>query len=337
MTAALQRDLPGVRVADVKIVSRDDGTNRRARLRIAYATGTGPEVVFLKGEGAYRESHARNGNMFNEPELFARRVALPVDHPHPYHVVIDRPALDYVIVMEDVTRRGADPRDATRPLTVAQVEDGLRRLAALHSAYWDLSMTHPGLEWLQTWQATPGWQESLRPGIPIGSDRAADVLPPAVLARPSDALLDLCMRSITSFGTGPLTLLHADPHIGNTYLLPGDRVGFLDWQVCRRGSWGQDLAYFLVSALTVTDRRDSEKRLLDSYRDALTLSRADKPSAGEVSLRYAAAHPYGLAVWLATHQSDRSQRPDICRALIERYAAAFIDNESVTALDRLDC
>lgn len=334
MTAALQRDLPGVEVAAVEVVSRDDGTNRRARLGLSYAAGAGPEVVFVKGEGSFRESHARNGNMFNEPELFARRVRLPVDHPHAYHVAIDRPALDYVIVMEDLTRRGADPRDATRPMSVAQVEDGVRQLAALHSLYWDRVDLSPDLQWLQPWQATPGWRESLAPGVPIGMERAADVLPRDVLATGSEKLLDLCMRSIGTFGAGRTTLLHADPHIGNTYVLPDDRIGFLDWQVCRRGSWAQDLAYFLVSALTVADRRNSEERLLDAYRDGLTVPESDRPRPDEIRLRYACAHPYGLAVWLATHQSDRAQRPDVCRALIERYAQAFLDSDSAGALDR---
>jgi hypothetical protein len=40
-------------------------------------------------------------------------------------VLIDRPGNDYLILMEDVTRRGGDLRDSTRPMTVAQVEAGL--------------------------------------------------------------------------------------------------------------------------------------------------------------------------------------------------------------------
>jgi hypothetical protein len=40
-------------------------------------------------------------------------------------------------------------------------------------------------------------------------------------------------------------------------------------------------------------------------------------------------------VWIVTHQSDRSQRPDVCRALIERFAAAFVDGDSAGALDEL--
>jgi hypothetical protein len=66
MSAALGAD-----VARVTVAGRDDGTNRRARLALTYASGSGPEVVFAKAEGDHREVHARNGNLFNEAELFA--------------------------------------------------------------------------------------------------------------------------------------------------------------------------------------------------------------------------------------------------------------------------
>ncbi len=337
MTNALQADFPGAEVDGVKVIMRDDGTNRRARLGLSYSNGSGPEVVFVKGEGAWRETHAQNGNMFNEPELFRAGVPLPVDHPRSYYAAIDHAALDYVIIMEDVSRRGADPRDATRPMTVDQVESGVRQLAALHSAYWDLPEGAPGLEWLATWADTVGMSETLRPGLPIGRGRAADLLPEPLAAMTDDYLLELCMRSIASFGSGHLTLLHGDPHIGNTYVLPGDKVGFLDWQVCRRGNLAMDLAYFLVSALTVADRRAAEDRLLSAYLEALTVPAGKRPSAGEFRLRYAAAHAYSLVVWIVTYQSDRSQRPAVCRALIGRFAAAYVDGDTASALGRLGC
>jgi aminoglycoside phosphotransferase (APT) family kinase protein len=130
-------------------------------------------------------------------------------------------------------------------------------------------------------------------------------------------------------------LLHADPHIGNTYVLPDQSVGFLDWQCCRRGSWAMDLAYFLVSALTVDDRRAAEERLLEVYLHALTVPRDELPTVDEVRRRYDAAHPYGLVVWMVTHQSDNSQRAAVCRALIERFGAAFADGDSERALELL--
>ena len=131
MTAALADRHPGAVVGDVTLVMRDDGTNRRARFGLTYAAGSGPGMVFLKAEGEHREVHRRNGNLFNEADLFASGAPLAVDHPRPYRVIIDRPARDYVIVMEDVAARGADPRDATRPMTADQVAHGLRGLARL--------------------------------------------------------------------------------------------------------------------------------------------------------------------------------------------------------------
>src|SRR5262249_52470803 len=148
MTDAVSGHFPGACVSEVRLVLVDNGTNRRARFGLSYNEGSGPDVVFLKAEGDFREAHARNGNMFNEPDLFAAGVPIPVDHPHAYKILIDRPGLDYVIVMEDVTDRGADPRDATRPLTVDQVARGLQGLARLHTHYWGFSArTHPALAW----------------------------------------------------------------------------------------------------------------------------------------------------------------------------------------------
>ena len=83
--------------------------------------------------------HLRNGNLFNEARLFASGVSIPVDHPRVYKSIVDWLRLDFLLVMEDLTHRGADPRDATRPMTVEQVADGLRGLARLHSRYWGFS------------------------------------------------------------------------------------------------------------------------------------------------------------------------------------------------------
>ena len=335
MTAALQRDHPGVEVAAVEVLQRDDGTNRRGRLGIGYATGVGPEVVFVKAEGAHREAHARNGNLFNEPELFANRVELPVDHPRPYHVVIDRPALDYVIVMEDITLRGGEPRDATRPLSVAQVAGGLTGLAALHAHYRGVTAAGTGLGWLEDLAPTPGWQAALRNGVIAGVEKASRILPAEVRARGGEQLLADAVEAMAGFVAGPPTLLHADPHIGNTYVLPGDEVGFLDWQVCHRGNWAHDVAYFLVSALTVDDRRSAEHRLLRGYLEASAVAGGEPPELAEAETRYAAAHAYGLAVWLATLNNGRAQSAAVCRALVERYAAAYLDADTPAALRRL--
>ncbi len=336
MTAAISRHCPGAHVSDVEVVMVDNGTNRRARLGLSYDEGSGPDVVFVKAEGDYREAHSRNGNMFNEPDLFSAGVPIPVDHPLAYKVLIDRPGLDYVIVMEDVTVRGADPRDATRPLTVDQVASGLGGLARLHSRYWGFSAaTHPELAWVQTWEATEGFAEGLAARIPEGLARGAACLPEEVTQLGVPAILSVWARAVGSLALEPLTLLHGDPHIGNTYVLPQDEMGFLDWQVVRRGNWSHDVGYFLVSALTVDDRRSSETELVEAYREALALSGGQRPSKEEAWLRYRASPGYGLAVWLATLGTDTAQRREVCLRLCERYAAAFLELDSTEALSSL--
>jgi hypothetical protein len=56
--------------------------------------------------------------------------------------MFDAETRSFVMVMEDITARGGDPRYATRPLTVEQVQNGVRSLAALHGRYWGDALEH---------------------------------------------------------------------------------------------------------------------------------------------------------------------------------------------------
>src|SRR3546814_13044404 len=78
-------------------------------------------------------------------------------------------------------------------------------------------------------------------------------------------------------------------------------VGFLDWQVVRRGCWSQDVGYFLVGALTQDDRREHERALLKIYADALEVSIAPCPTPDAQWLHYRASAACGTALWLSTH------------------------------------
>ncbi|HSW12074.1 MAG TPA: phosphotransferase [Solimonas sp.] len=334
VTRAIAAQHPDAEVGEVKILMRDDGTNRRLRIGLGYTRGSGPESLFLKAnEPEHRSVHLRNGNLFNEAQLFSSAVSLAVDHPLVYEAIVDREAANFLLVMEDLTRRGADPRDATRPMTVEQVANGLRGLARLHARHWEFSgQTHPHLDWVQTWAPTEGWQAGLRKRVPIGLERAAAGLPPAIARSSGDDIVDLWVRYVASLSQGPMTLLHGDAHIGNTYVLPDGQVGFLDWQVVRRGDWSQDVGYFLVGALTEADRRRSERALIEEYRQALELPAAKLPSQEDMWQRNRTTPAYGLAIWLSTLGTDGWQSRDISEALVWRYAAAFGELETRSAL-----
>jgi Phosphotransferase enzyme family len=334
MTAAISGRHPDAVVKDAILVNKDDGTNRRARFRLTYLSGMGPEQVFLKAHApGHRIVHLRNGNLFNEARLFKSAVPLDVDHPLVYKSIVDYLRLDFLLVMEDILKRGADPRDATRAMSVEQVARGLRGLARLHSQYWGFSArTHPRLRWVKSWKPSNGWKAGLGRYIPIGLNRGAVALPQEITKYSAADILDLWTHYVASLTQGPMTLLHGDAHIGNTYVLPNDDVGFLDWQVTRRGEWSQDVGYFLISALTEEDRRKNEADLLGEYRKTLRVPDDQRPSGDQMWARYRATPIYGLAVWLSTLGTNGWQRSEVSLTLCQRFSAAFMELDTLQAL-----
>lgn len=337
MTTAISRHHPDATVAAVKLLLDDDGTNRRARFGLSYSSGSGPATVFAKAESdtpQIRAAHARNGNMFNEPLLFNSGVTLPLEHPLAYLAVLDEPELNYVIVMEDLVARGADPRNVLRPLTLDQAASGVRGLARLHGRYWEQVGNYPALQWVQPFLPTPGWQAPMKDGIRRGLELTQHALPGAVTTLGADELQSIWTRYIASLTSGPQTLLHGDPHIGNTYLLPDGEVGFLDWQVVRSGSWSLDVGYFLQSALSEEDRRRGEADLLEEYRRSLGIAPKRCPGKEETWLHYRASVAHGLIIWLVTAASAKQvHSPQICLAMVQRYAAAFAELDTPGALN----
>lgn len=336
MSVALAADHPGVEVDAVTVELRDDGTNRRARLGVTYRNGSGPASVFVKAaDPNHKELIRMTSGMFHEPRLFTCGAHLPLEHPHVYTALIDEAAYDFVMVMEDLTARGADPRDATRPMTVEQAATGVRGLARMHGRYWgERVLGEPALGWLEPFLPWDGMEMA---PLPAALERLGADAPGQVTSLTIDRLIESIWKPyIRTLTASPQTLLHGDPHIGNTYLLPSDEVGFLDWQVARRGNWSLDLGYFLQGALTVEDRRRSERGLLEEYRGALGLPKAEMPSADEVWLRYRASVAHGLTLWLCTASAGELwQRPDIALALAQRYSFAYADLDTRSALAQI--
>jgi hypothetical protein len=333
MTAALTQSHPDVEVDTVELMLVDDGTNRRARFGLTYAAGSGPETLFLKAaDPDHAALNAATGGLFNEARLFGTDLSLPIEHPVVYLALFDEPGLNFLLVMEDVTNRGGDPRDSTRPLTVEQATDGVRGLARLHSRFWgDRLTTNDELSWLEPLVA---WQGMHR-GITIGLQRCADGVPDQVSALTGREIEAVWTRYIATMTHETHTLLHGDPHVGNTYVLADNRVGFLDWQVAHRGHHAVDLGYFLQGAVTIEDRRACESDLVDEYLRALDIPDDDRPDRDETWLHYRASAAHGLALWMATAASDTWQKPEISMALAQRYAAAYAELDTAAAVDEI--
>ena len=201
--------------------------------------------------------------MFHEPRLFTCGLHLPLEHPVVYTALIDEADYDFVMVMEDLRARGADPRDGDSTDDGRAGRHGSARTGPNAGRYRGERVLHePALEWLEPFLPWRGMEVA---PLPTALERLAKDTPAEVMSLTVDTLIDSIWKPyVATLTTSPQTLLHGDPHLGNTYLLPSGEVGFLDWQVARRGNWSLDLGYFLQGALTVEDRRRSERDLLRS-------------------------------------------------------------------------
>ncbi|HTX62089.1 MAG TPA: phosphotransferase [Acidimicrobiales bacterium] len=329
MTAALCRRWPGVVVRDVRIGSVERGTNTRARAALSFVAGEGPTSVFVKGPGrpVNRMALLALGALATEALLADRGAAFPLEHPILYAGGVDWPRAATIVVTEDVVAAGGKLHDARTPLTLEAARSGLAGLAALHAAHWERQLP-ASLRHLRAWHLGPAWAAVSVASLARGLRRAADVagepleLPGRVGAR---ALGHQFRRSAAIADTGPRTVLHGDPHPGNTYATADGTTGFFDWQLARTGHWSHDVGYFLVGSLEVEDRRRHERALLAWYLEALAGAGVRAPSLEVAWHRYRGTPAFGLATWLHTLAFGTFQAVDVCMATIRRFAAAYDD------------
>ena len=335
MTSALSRCFPGVEVDRVELGEVADGTNRRTRARLSYARGEGPSSVFIKIHGRWLHRLALVALRAWQAEalLAGSNAELPLEHPRFYAAATDRRRVACIVIMEDITTRMGRPNEATRALNVDEVADGLVGLATLHAAYWDKTLP-PALSFLAPWRLGRTWAPISRASLARGLRRLArsghrSLIPARLQA---DGLERQFRASATLASAGPQTVLHGDPHPGNTYALAGNRTGFYDWQLVRRGDWGHDVGYFLAGSLGVDDRRSNEKDLLLTYLDAARAAGAAIPPFNDAWERYRSTPAFGLGTWMHTYSAGSFQADDVSLATIGRFGAAYEDLETHRSL-----
>ena len=128
----------------------------------------------------------------------------------------------------------------------------------------------------------------------------------------------------------PRTVIHGDTHIGNCYLLPEGGGGILDWQLMRIGNWGNDVAYTVMTALDVEERRKGEESLLRLYLDELHALGVDPPGWDEAWTHYRRQMVWGIIAWLVTPTAMYSE--PLLDALIRRCVAAADDLDTFALL-----
>lgn len=295
----------------------------------------------FSGIRAYQERfpHAPDAMYRNEVRFYQQiRPELRLEAPESFASVYDESARTFGVLMEDLSLRGAKFPDATTELSGEQIRGLLMTLATLHAAYWQSPRFDTDLGWLATPRSGGMYPVFRALGLDLIRNQVdtnpfkAELIAP--LGRTVDQLWTALWKCQAMLDSGPTTLLHGDPHVANSYLVPDRPGGLLDWQLMIRGRWAHDVTYIMVTGLGSEARRSQERELLAFYLEALRQRGVQAPPRLEDAWEsYRRAVAWGLVIgWLITPPENYGEA--ITSANIERLVTAAQDLETFDLLDR---
>ncbi|HSS10979.1 MAG TPA: phosphotransferase [Acidimicrobiales bacterium] len=325
-------------VEDLEILGSTQGAATRLRLRPRYAEGRDaglPPVLFLKTSLTRRMLLSDPHMYVTEVRFYERiRPGLDCETPAVYAWGLDEDTSRFAVIIEDLTLRGARFPTALTAVTAEDVAPLMTTLAGLHAANWARADLESEFDWLETstrgntakWWTVEGREVF---DLEMKEPYKAEALDPS--RHSVNRVFAALARLQEENDREPRTVVHGDTHIGNCYLLPDGTGGLLDWQLMRIANWANDVAYTLMTALDVDERRKSEVDLVRHYLDELTRQGVDAPPWDEAWALYRRQMVYGIVAWMVTPTAMYSV--DLLDRLIRRCVTAADDLDSYRLLD----
>ncbi|OHV30209.1 aminoglycoside phosphotransferase [Pseudofrankia sp. EUN1h] len=330
LTAALGRRFPGIEVSAVTpgpVISRV-ATNARFTIECVggVPAGLSPNLC-VKG---YFTDEGRGAAVIGAFEAsFYRDVAASagVRTLRAVYADVDPVTGHGVVITEDVVAEGAVFLDARSDYTPDQAAESLGELARLHAAAWG----DPALA-KADWLASRMSMYLLVRGVQEIRDNFGGPIGAGVPVEARDAeRLEAAYRVLAGRveSVRRWTVIHGDAHVGNVFLDGAGRPSFVDWQTAQRAPWYLDVGYHIASALTVEDRRRTERDLVGHYLDRLRAGGVDVPSWDHAWLGVRRGMVQGFFMWGITFKVD----PAITSLLLTRIGTAVADNDALTAVE----
>lgn len=169
-----------------------------------------------------------------------------------------------ISIMDDLSR-GNTFGDPTQAWSVDTVKDGVVQLAGLHACTWGASKTEGDYANLKSaydqaiMSLTQNWAMIVGEGRPPVPESVSD----------QKRLQAALQKHLNTRNPKFQAVTHGDPHLGNTWVNSDGKPRFLDWQTTQVSGVFHDLAYFVLGALSVEDRRKHEFEILEHYLEAL--------------------------------------------------------------------
>jgi len=279
LSDTLGAGVPGARLEAVRVADEHAGMTDRRKLYLQWnakgeAAGL-PTSVFIKAtpDGPYlRETLALLHMAENEVNFYNQvQPELAEFTPRAYYAR-SYAGGRFLIVMEDLEARDLHPYWLADYCSIDHAKAVVRTQARQHALFWESPRFASDLCWLRPRTRRFGlnwhWASFETARSRFRETDIGSILPPYI-----DKLLqrwsEVYAQVYAYWDSKPMTLLHGDAHLGNTFAFPDGRAGYFDWQVAFRGYGLRDLAYFMISALTNEDRQAHERDIFDVYLQTL--------------------------------------------------------------------
>ena len=302
--------------------------------RIFFKGGFNPELVAIAP--SLLDTYRREAEFYHyiSPKLIASGMNLPKT----WYSGIDSSSGQGIVVLEDLTTKACSFGSPTETWPLDRVLRGVEQLAILHAKTWKCAQD-PSYKWLG---ANNGGLRGIileltKPGpFNAVAPKNLEILDPDLdktILLDSTRIVKAFKNLWDSDAAGDLDcFIHGDPHIDNTYMTTLGEPGFLDWQAASTGNCFHDVSYFVTSALTVEDRRASEKQIVRHYLEILKNLRGPEVDweTGWYEYKKHLFHGYVLALTQPGMQSQEN-----IWALVGRYIPAIMDHSVIELLEQL--
>jgi len=337
LTKILCAKVPGAKVESLRLGPVDSGSSNRRKIALTYnAAGLNaglPEKIFCKASHdlANRILLATSGALVCETTFYNDiQLLTDLESPKAFFARFDPVTFNSLVILEDISDKVECFCSHETPMNQARLQSQMEELAKMHARFLNAPELDTVLSKLVTW---PEYLIRTKDfGMEEGSNKgfldAREVIPTSIYKRYPE-VWSKTIASAEKHYQLPQTFIHNDVHLKNWYCLPNDRMGIADWQCATRGHWSRDLAYTIVTALTVENRRKWEKDLINYYLEQMAKRGATGITFDEAWKNYSQQMMSVLTWWTITLSPAEGmpdmQPRDITLEFIRRITVAMED------------
>src|SRR5262245_39387533 len=252
LTVAWLRDAllhHGAEVVAVEVKEVHEVTNTHVRVHAKYEGASPvPADLFVKMpplDPARREAIAQTDMGRRESSFYAHLApSVRLRVPACYATSFDAATRDFVIVLEDIVAGGCTISDGTVGVAPDSAAVALEELAHLHARFDDVVVRDAQVPWIpRATHASKYGERLLAIALAEHRDRLQNDF-----AELAHLYIDRGDELQALWHSGPNTVIHGDPHLGNLFDDHG-RTGFLDWGIINVSSPMRDASYFITMAM----------------------------------------------------------------------------------------